>query len=82
MRSLRLDSDLDERVRRAAAIEGTSVSEFLRKAAAERASRALTDDPAETLAYAIGAVRTNLGQARDTGGAFAELLEDKRGTGR
>lgn len=77
MRSLRLDSDLDERVRRAAALEGTSVSEFLRQAADERASRALADDPAEILAYAIGAIRTNLSQARDTGRAFADALEGK-----
>lgn len=78
MRSLRLDSDLDERVRRAAALEGISVSEFLRQAAAERASRSLAGDPAKRLAYAIGAIETNLGQARDTGGAFADLLESKR----
>ena len=72
-----MDSDLDERVRRAAALEGTSVSEFLRQAAAERASRALAGDPAERLGYAIGAVRTNLSQARDTGGAFADLIEGR-----
>ena len=78
MRSLRLDSDLDERVRRAAALEGTSVSEFLRRAAAERASRSFAGDPAERLAYAIGAIETNLSQARDTGGAFGDLLESKR----
>lgn len=78
MRSLRLDSDLDERVRRAAALEGTSVSEFLRQAAAERASRSLDGDPAKRLAYAIGAIETNLSQARDTGNAFADLLESKR----
>jgi uncharacterized protein (DUF1778 family) len=70
-----LDSDLDRRVRRAAEVEGVSVSEFLRQAAAERASRALAGDPAEALDYAIGVVTTDLNQARDTGGAFADLLE-------
>jgi hypothetical protein len=77
MRSLRLDPDLDERVRRAAALEESSVSEFLRQAAAERAERALAGDPSERLAYAIGVVETDLGQARDTGAAFADLVEGK-----
>ncbi len=78
MRSLRLDADLDERVRRAAALEDSSVSEFLRRAAAERAERTLSSDPSERLAYAIGAIKTDLGQARDTGAAFADLIDDKR----
>lgn len=82
MRSLRLDPDLDERVRRAAALEESSVSEFLRQAAAERAERTLASDPSERLAYAIGAVKTDLGQARDTGAAFADLLESRHGSRR
>jgi len=69
-------------VRRAAALEESSVSEFLRRAAAERAERALTGDPSERLAYAIGVVETDLGQARDTGPAFADLVEDKHRGGR
>ncbi len=77
MRSLRLDSDLDEQVQRAAAIEETSVSEFLRLAAAERAERTLASDPSERLAYALGVVKTDLGQARDTGGAFADLVTSR-----
>jgi uncharacterized protein (DUF1778 family) len=68
---------LDERVRRAAAIEESSVSEFLRQAASERAERTLAGDPGERLAYAIGAVKTNLDQARDTGAAFADLVDRK-----
>jgi len=77
MRSLRLDPDLDSRVRRAAELEASSVSEFLRRAATERADRTLANDPSERLSYAIGAVKTELGQARDTGGAFADLVEAK-----
>jgi hypothetical protein len=77
MRSLRLDSDLDEQVQRAAAIEETSVSEFLRLAAAERAERTLASDPSERLAYALGVVKTDLGQARDTGGTFADLITSR-----
>lgn len=77
MRSLRLDPGLDEHVRRAAALEGTSVSEFLRRAATERAERTLASDPSERLSYAIGAVTAGLGQARDTGEAFGDLVEAK-----
>ncbi|HEY5708851.1 MAG TPA: ribbon-helix-helix protein, CopG family [Solirubrobacterales bacterium] len=77
MRSLRLDPSLDERVRRAAALEDTSVSEFLRKAAAERVERTLSGDNSERLSYAIGAVRSELGLARKTGEAFADLVETK-----
>jgi uncharacterized protein (DUF1778 family) len=79
MRSLRLSADLDERVRQAAALEGSSVSEFLRRAATERAERTLTSDPARRLAYAIGVVETDLRQARDSGAAFADVVERKHG---
>lgn len=77
MRSLRLNAELDERVRQAAALEGSSVSEFLRQAASERAERTLAAEPRERLAYAIGVVNTDLRQARDTGGAFADIVERK-----
>jgi uncharacterized protein (DUF1778 family) len=77
VRSLRLDPGLDERVRRAAALEDTSVSEFLRQAAAERAERTLSDDNGKRLSYAIGAVRSDLGLARKAGEAFADLAEAK-----
>lgn len=78
MRSLRLSEDLDEQVRRAAELEGSTVSEFLRRAASERAERALASDPAERLSYAIGAVEGRGGDlARRTGAAFADIVEEK-----
>lgn len=77
MRSLRLDRDLDDRVQRAAAVEGSSVSEFLRRAASERAERTLGANTAERLGYAIGAIDAGMGLARDTGTAFADLAERK-----
>jgi Protein of unknown function (DUF1778) len=78
MRSLRLSAELDDRVRQAAALEGSSVSEFLRQAASERAERILAADPAERLGYAIGAVEGGGDDlARDTGGAFADIVEEK-----
>jgi hypothetical protein len=76
MRSIRLDPELDDLVRRAAAQEGSSVSEFLRRAAAERARRTL--DQRDQLADVIGAVRSDRGAAADTGSAFADLLEERR----
>jgi len=78
MRSLRLSDALDGQVERAAAQEGASVSEFLRRAAGERAERMLSANPAERLSYAIGAVEGRGGDvARDTGRAFTDLLEEK-----
>lgn len=73
MLSVRLDPKLDDLVRRAAAQEGASVSEFLRRAAADRAARTL--DQRDRLGDVIGAVRSEGGAARRTGPAFADLLE-------
>ena len=77
MRSLRLEDDLDARVRDAASAEGTSVSEFLRQAASERAERVLSDDPVERLKDVIGVVNGGGGRARHTGRIFGELLAEE-----
>jgi hypothetical protein len=76
MRSVRLDPDLDNLVRRAAAHEGASVSEFLRRAAIERAERTLGQR--DRLADILGAVRSNGDAAARTGDAFGELLQARR----
>ncbi|HEU4723364.1 MAG TPA: DUF1778 domain-containing protein [Gemmatimonadaceae bacterium] len=79
MRSVRLEPALDDRVRRAAEAEGTTVSEFLRTAAAERADRTLSHRNTDRLADVIGSVRGGgAGQARDTGAAFGKLLDERR----
>jgi hypothetical protein len=79
VRSVRLESSLDERVRRAAAAEGSTVSEFLRSAAAERADRTLAHRNSERLADVVGSVRGGgVGRARDTGAAFGDLLAERR----
>ena len=79
MRSLRLDPDLDKKVRRAAAAKGESVSEFLRRAAAERADETLAVHPGERFADVSGVVHGGGGRARRTGAAFSEsLAEDRR----
>jgi len=81
MRSLRLEPALDERVRRAAAAEGSTVSEFLRNAASERADRTLAHRNSDRLADVIGSVRGGgAGRARDTGTAFGDLLAERRTT--
>lgn len=78
VRSIRLDPSLDERVRQAAAAEGSSVSVFLRSAAAERADRTLSHRNSDRLADVIGVVHGGGGRARETGTAFGELLEEQR----
>jgi hypothetical protein len=65
---------LDERVQRAAAAEGASVSEFLRRAAADRAEATLATGAGDALADVIGSINGGGNRARDTGGAFTELL--------
>lgn len=78
MLSLRLDPELDARVRHAAAQEGASVSEFLRRAAAERAARVLAEPPSKRLNGVIGAVRSSGGRAARTGAAFGDAIAGKR----
>ena len=75
MRSIRLDPELDDMVKRAAAQEGSSVSEFMRSALAERAHRTLSTR--NQLDDVIGAVRTRGGRAHRSGAAFSELLSQR-----
>lgn len=78
MRSLRLDERLEQRLQKAAAAEGTSVSEFIRRAADERASSTLASEPNDQFADIIGTVNTRGGRARKTGKAFTEVLAKPR----
>jgi hypothetical protein len=79
VRSVRLEPSLDERVRRAAAAEGSTVSDFLRRAAAERADRTLALRNSDRLADVIGSVHGGgVARARNTGAAFGELLAEQR----
>ena len=78
MRSFRLDPDLDKKVRHAAAAKGESVSEFLRRAAAERAEMTLADHPSERFTDVAGVVHGGGGRARRTGAAFTESLAEVR----
>ena len=78
MRSLRLDPDLDEKVQRAAAISGQSVSEFIRAAAEERANETLAAQPGGSFADVAGVVHGGGGRARRSGEAFAVGLARDR----
>jgi hypothetical protein len=74
MRSLRLDPDLDEKVQRAAALRGESVSEFIRQAAMERADQTLRIRPSESFADVAGVIHGGGGRARKSGKAFSDAL--------
>lgn len=78
MRSLRLDPELDEKVRRAASIRGESVSEFIRNAAEERAEETLTERSSDRFADVAGVVHGGGGRARRSGEAFTEALTRDR----
>jgi len=78
MRSLRLDPELDEKVQRAAAVKGESVSEFIRNAAKQRADETLTIRPSDRFADVTGVVHGGGGQARRSGAAFTEALVKRR----
>jgi len=74
MKTLRLDPDLESRLQRAAAIRGESLSEFIRRGAADRADATLAADEALAFVDVVGVVRAGGGRARRTGSAFAEDL--------
>jgi hypothetical protein len=74
MRSVRLDPDLDERVRRAAEVEGSTVSEFIRNAITERTERTLSSRLSDRLVDVIGAVHTDGARARRTGAAYTDAI--------
>lgn len=78
MRSLRLDPELDEKLVRAAAIRGQSVSEFVRDAAEERANETLAAHSGSSFADVAGVVHGGGGRARRSGEAFAAGLARDR----
>jgi hypothetical protein len=77
VRSFRLDPELDLQVRRAAAVAGESVSEFIRVAAARRAQETLVGHGRERLADVTGVLHGGGGRARRSGEAFADAVADR-----
>ena len=73
MKSLRIDVELEGRLQRAAAVRGETLSEFIRRAAAERADATLLggDDAFDDV---LGVVHGGGGRARRTGKAFTDVL--------
>jgi len=80
MRSLRLDPELDAKLRRAAAIKEESVSEFIRQAIESRADEILGDRPSGNFADVAGVVHGGGDRARRSGEAFTEVLHQQRAT--
>jgi hypothetical protein len=77
---LRLDPELDKKLQRAATVRGESVSEFIRRAAEERADQTLTDEPAHGFDDVAGIIHGGGGRARRSGSAFTEgLVQDNQG---
>jgi predicted transcriptional regulator len=74
VRSVRLDPELDRKVRKAAAVRGESVSAFIRNAAAKQAEETLAERGRERFRDVEGAVHGGGGRARRTGEAFTEIV--------
>lgn len=77
MKSLRLDPELEARLKQAAAVKGESLSEFIRRSAAERADATLTAVPSADFDDVLGVVHGGGGRARRTGEAFTEDLANR-----
>ncbi len=78
MKSVRLDVELEERVRRAARALGISVPAFIRQALGKECDAILGDALDERLGDVIGVVCSDGGRARSTGAAFVRGLRDRR----
>ena len=78
VKSLRLAPELAERLERAAAAAGESLSEFIRRAAAARADAVLSDEVDDDWSDVVGVVHGGGGQARRSGEAFQEILGDAK----
>lgn len=78
MKTLRLDPALEKRLQRAATVVGESLSEFIRRAAAQRADAVLNAGGLEDFADVVGAIRGGGGRARRTGTALADILADRQ----
>jgi hypothetical protein len=79
VKSLRLTPQLEARLQQAAAVRGESLSEFIRRAAAERADATLNGEPSADFDDVLGVVHGGGGRARRTGAAFAEALAERAG---
>jgi hypothetical protein len=78
VKSLRLDPELTERLERAAAATGETLSQFIRTAAAARADAVLNADGGDDWSDILGAVHGGGGRARRSGAAFGDLIAESK----
>ena len=76
MRSVRLEPEFEERLLRAAAVRGESLSEFIRQAAADRADATLIAS-GSVFDDVLGVVHGGGGRARRTGEAFTDAVSER-----
>jgi predicted transcriptional regulator len=78
VKSVRLESDLETRLERAAQMEGVSESEFMRRAIAERVDLRLSDTLENRLEGILGTINSNRGHAAHAHERYRELLRERR----
>jgi len=79
MKSVRLDGELESRLRRAAALAGISESEFIRQAIDERATAILAESLEDQLAGVLGVITSEGGRAAAAHQRFGDLLRKRTG---
>ena len=77
MKSVRIEPALQARLQQAAAVRGETFSQFIRRAAAERADATLSAAPAADFDDVLGVVHGGGGRARRTGEAFTQALVER-----
>lgn len=75
MKSVRLDPELQSRLKQAARLAGVSESDFIRAAIAEQSDATLTNTLEGRLAGLVGAVHSKGGRAREAHKKFGELIK-------
>ncbi len=78
MKSVRLDKDLEARLRESARMAGVSESEFIRAAIDERSRATLADGLESRLTGLIGAVQSKGGRATNSHQRFRDLLKRRK----
>lgn len=77
MKSVRLDPDLQARLKEAARTAGVSESEFIRAAIADRSAATLADRLEGSLTGLVGAIRSKGGRAGKAHERYRELLKQR-----
>ena len=79
LRSVRLDDNLEARLKEAAQIAGEPVSNIIREAIEQRCEHILGKVLSHRLADVTGTVHSSVRRAKHTGKAFVKSLKAKRG---